>query len=128
MRNEKMFNELEYIQELLTSVWPEWKVTKRLGKGTYGAVYEIVRNDLGSNYQCALKVLQMRADETSPDNTANTADFRTEYIYGSPYRPLSMSGAGTAGKSRSLFQQDRICLKRGCDPARDPDLQRLEHM
>jgi raffinose/stachyose/melibiose transport system substrate-binding protein len=96
MRNEKMVNELEYIQELLTSVWPEWKVTKRLGKGTYGAVYEIVRNDLGSNYQCALKVLQMRADETSPDNTANTADFRTEYIYGSPYRPLSMSGAGTA--------------------------------
>ena len=84
-----MFNELEYIQELLTSVWPEWKVTKRLGKGTYGAVYEIVRNDLGSNYQCALKVLQMRADETSPDNTANTADFRTSSLRA--FRELSQS-------------------------------------
>ena len=51
MFGEKMFNELEYIQELLSPVWPEWKVTKYLGKGTYGAVYEIVRNDLGSNYK-----------------------------------------------------------------------------
>ena len=97
MFGEKMFNELEYIQELLSPVWPEWKVTKYLGKGTYGAVYEIVRNDLGSNYKCALKVLQMRADETSLDKSPDkTGDFDTEYIYGSPYRPLNMSGAGTA--------------------------------
>lgn len=52
-------NEGAYMQRLLSSVWPEWKIIKRLGRGTYGAVYEIMRDDLGSSYKCALKVLQM---------------------------------------------------------------------
>ena len=57
-----MFDEITFIQPLLSSVWPEWKITGLLGKGSYGAVYEISRNDLGADYKCALKVLQMYAD------------------------------------------------------------------
>lgn len=55
--------EISYIQQLLSSVWPEWRVTKLLGKGSYGKVYEILRDDLGtgSGFRCALKVLQMEA-------------------------------------------------------------------
>lgn len=64
-----MFDEFTYIQSLLNSVWPEWKVTRRLGKGSYGSVYEILRDDLGTGYRCALKVLQME-DEDAEDSCA----------------------------------------------------------
>lgn len=55
-----------YVQNQLSSVWPEWKITAALGKGTFGQVYEILRNDLGTGYKCALKVLQYEADESDP--------------------------------------------------------------
>ena len=56
-----MTNNQAYIQHLLNTVWPEWRITGLLGKGSYGSVYEIIRDDLGSGYKCALKVLQMYA-------------------------------------------------------------------
>ncbi len=106
-----MFNELDYIQELLAQAWPKWKVTKRLGKGTYGSVYEIVRDDMGSSYKCALKVLQMQAAEPDLDSDMG---FVTENIYGSPYRPLSMSGAGTAALEdfvRSVSEEINLMIQ-----------------
>ena len=56
-----MDQDIHYIQEQLAAVWPEWRVVRKLGRGSYGAVYEIVRDDLGSVNKCALKVLQMSA-------------------------------------------------------------------
>ena len=55
------------VQKLLSSVWPEWQITGTLGKGTFGYVYEILRNDLGNSYTCAMKVLQMISDESDED-------------------------------------------------------------
>ena len=52
------------LQSQLSSVWPDWKITGTLGKGTFGYVYQLVRNDLGRNYTCAMKVLQMISDES----------------------------------------------------------------
>jgi serine/threonine protein kinase len=52
------------LQSQLSSVWPDWKITGTLGKGTFGYVYQLVRNDLGKNYTCAMKVLQMISDES----------------------------------------------------------------
>ena len=54
-----MSNGITYIQTLLSSVWPNWKITKQLGYGSYGIVYEIVRENQGNQYACALKVLRM---------------------------------------------------------------------
>ena len=45
-----MTNHQDYIQNLLSSVWPEWRITGLLGKGSYSSVYEIIRDDLGSGY------------------------------------------------------------------------------
>lgn len=55
-----------YIQSQLSSVWPEWRITGTLGKGTYGDVYEILRDDLGISYKCALKVLTLESYESDP--------------------------------------------------------------
>ena len=46
-----MTNNQDYIQNLLSSVWPEWRITGLLGKGSYSSVYEIIRDDLGSGYK-----------------------------------------------------------------------------
>lgn len=54
-----MSNGITYIQALLSSVWPNWKITRQLGYGSYGIVYEIVRENQGNQYACALKVLRM---------------------------------------------------------------------
>lgn len=59
-----------YIQTLLSSVWPNWKITRQLGKGSYGTVYEIVREDLGTRYASALKVLRMETVEAGTSSAA----------------------------------------------------------
>ncbi len=59
-----MGNEKKDIQALLASVWPNWRITRLLGNGSYGFVYEIVREDLGNSYTCALKVLHMETIDT----------------------------------------------------------------
>ena len=64
---KKMAIDYSLIQSQLSSVWPEWKVTRRLGKGTFGYVYEILRDDLGRKYTCAMKVLKMVSDESDED-------------------------------------------------------------
>ena len=40
------------LQSQLSSVWPDWKITDTLGKGTFGYVYQLVRNDLGRDSGC----------------------------------------------------------------------------
>lgn len=63
--------ELESIQQQLSGVWPNWRVTKKLGNGSYGSVYEIIRNDLAIKYTCALKVLNMRAQDSGHYESAD---------------------------------------------------------
>ena len=62
-RRTEMLDELTYIQQELSSVWPDWTITKKIGKGSFGTVYEITRNDLGRTYSCALKVLHMETGD-----------------------------------------------------------------
>lgn len=56
--------ETAFVQELLSKTWPTWQISRKLGKGSYGSVYEIERNDLGTRYTCALKVLHLEAEST----------------------------------------------------------------
>ena len=30
---------------ILNNVWPEWQIEKKLGRGSYGVVYQAVRKD-----------------------------------------------------------------------------------
>ena len=42
--------------------WPEWKIVKNLGSGTYGRVYEIERNISGVREKAALKIVSRPKD------------------------------------------------------------------
>ena len=53
-------------------IWPDWKATKILGEGSFGKVYEIVRNNFGIEEHCALKVI------TIPSSQAELQSMRNE--------------------------------------------------
>lgn len=40
-----------------------WYITKLLGKGSFGEVYEITREELGTTYKAALKIISVPQDE-----------------------------------------------------------------
>ena len=53
--------------ENLSRVWPEWTVEKRLGKGSYGEVYQVIKRDqVGA--RAAVKVISIPSDESEIDS------------------------------------------------------------
>ena len=48
--------------EMITTVWPEWRVEQTLGKGSYGTVYKAVRNDSNLCSYAAIKVISIPTD------------------------------------------------------------------
>ena len=42
----------------LASVWPQWRIVRPLGAGSFGEVYEIQREEYGRLFRCALKILR----------------------------------------------------------------------
>ena len=49
--------------EIGSTVFGKWKICRRLGQGSYGAVYEIQQEDFGNVYKAALKVITVPQSE-----------------------------------------------------------------
>ena len=64
------YSDLNYINQELAVVWPGWTAVKLLGKGSFGAVYEIHRTVRGNLEKAAMKVLRV------PDSDAEVARLR----------------------------------------------------
>ncbi len=87
--------EITYVQKQLSAVWPNWRISRKLGKGSYGNVYEILRDDLGTQYTCALKVLQMEAQSSGG------------------YQPAAAGFAGSAGQRQNAHSQGSLLSSTG---------------
>ena len=61
------FADLNYLNSELAGVWPGWTAVKLLGRGSFGAVYEIRRNVRCNLEKAAMKVLRV------PDNDVEIA-------------------------------------------------------
>lgn len=57
------YADLNYINRELTGVWPGWVAVKLLGRGSFGAVYEIQRNIRSNIEIAAMKVLRVPENE-----------------------------------------------------------------
>ena len=64
------YSDLNYLNQELAIVWPGWTAVKLLGKGSFGAVYEIHRTVRGNLEKAAMKVLRV------PDSDAEVARLR----------------------------------------------------
>ena len=50
--------------EIGSTVFDKWTICRKLGQGSYGAVYEIQQEDFGNVYKAALKVITVPQNET----------------------------------------------------------------
>ncbi len=54
--------------DILQNAWPEWKIEKQLGKGSYGVVYKAVRQDHHVESRAAIKVISIPSDSSEIDS------------------------------------------------------------
>ena len=40
-------------------IWNDWEIDSLLGRGSFGSVYKIVRNEFGYRYFAAMKVMEV---------------------------------------------------------------------
>lgn len=50
--------------DILGNIWPEWKIVKEIGKGSFGVVYEAVRSDHLVESHAAIKVISIPQNES----------------------------------------------------------------
>ena len=55
-------------QELPVSVWPEWKITEKIGEGSFGKVYKAQRTEKGRSFYSAIKILTIPANKSELDS------------------------------------------------------------
>ena len=54
--------------ERLSNVWPEWKIQKRIGGGSYGTVYKAIRKDAYVESFAAIKIISIPSNEAELDS------------------------------------------------------------
>lgn len=55
----------------LENVWPEWKVVKEIGRGSYGVVYKCVKEEKNHKQYAAVKVISVPRDEFEMDEVVS---------------------------------------------------------
>ena len=46
-------------KELPVSAWPEWKITEKIGEGSFGKVYKAQRTERGKSFYSAIKIINI---------------------------------------------------------------------
>ena len=59
-------------KQLPVSVWPDWKITEKIGEGSFGKVYKACRSEQGTTFYSAIKVI------TIPSNPGELSSVRSE--------------------------------------------------
>ena len=55
----------------ISLVWPEWRLEKQLGRGSYGVVYKAIRKDSNVVSHAAIKVISIPSDSSEVDSIRN---------------------------------------------------------
>lgn len=58
---------MDTIQDLVRSIWPEWKIVGKIGKGAFGTVYKAERSGEGVRLESAIKVIEIPSDPSQLD-------------------------------------------------------------
>lgn len=68
------------IKSLLEQSWPNWEPVRRIGKGSFGTVYEIQKNNGGKIDRQALKVISIPEDGTALPIGKDRSALQTYYV------------------------------------------------
>ena len=97
----------ETVQKYLNRMWPGWRITGRLGAGTYGAVFEIQRENLstgrvGSALTSALKVLYIET-ETYEDDIDRDGSLTTSLLLQNDFPDMDSQARGRYNRTSRLL-------------------------
>lgn len=51
-------------KELPVSAWPEWKITEKIGEGSFGKVYKAQRTECGKSFYSAIKIINIPSSQS----------------------------------------------------------------
>lgn len=54
--------------DILNGIWPEWKINKMIGRGSFGVVYEAARSERQVKSSAAIKVISIPQNESEIDS------------------------------------------------------------
>lgn len=69
--------------DILRAVWPEWKIVRYINRGSFGVVYEAIREDHGVESRAAIKVISIPQDEAELESLRSaglSADATKTYL------------------------------------------------
>ena len=64
----------------ITLPWTEWKVEKLLGRGSFGEVYQVVRNELGTSMRAAIKIIHIPMDDSELEELEDSGISARSYL------------------------------------------------
>ena len=67
------------------TVFGSWVISRKIGEGSFGRVFELKREDFGETYYAALKVIRVPGDKAELDSVLNegmTEPQAEQYFYG----------------------------------------------
>ena len=62
--------------------WPEWKVEKLLGRGSFGEVYQVVRDEFGTSMRAAIKIIRIPMDDSEVEELEDSGISARSYLNG----------------------------------------------
>ena len=62
---------MQDIQQEINKIWNGWNVVAVLGEGAFGKVYKVVKEEFGHNYEAALKIIKIPANQAEMDSILN---------------------------------------------------------
>ena len=60
--------------------WPEWEVSELLGRGTYGEVYKVRKEEYGHVSYAAVKIIRITADMCTRRELESTGVSMESYL------------------------------------------------
>ena len=62
---------MQDIQQEINKIWNGWNVVEVHGEGAFGKVYKVVKEEFGHNYEAALKIIKIPANQAEMDSILN---------------------------------------------------------
>ena len=62
--------------------WEEWKIEKLLGRGSFGEVYQVIRDEIGTEMRAAVKIIRIPMDESEMERLEDSGISAQSYLDG----------------------------------------------
>lgn len=62
--SQPVLDDIGIYNEMLETVWPDWTIVNKLGEGSFGKVYKAERNEMGTTFNSAIKIISIPKNDS----------------------------------------------------------------